>query len=457
MPTEIGTIVAHVNGEDCTYHLVLLDAGPLQPVAIGPYADCTGLDVSFLDMTDWDVRSASFSDGKLNSTILNGADARGMQLENVVAHDVKLEGTKLQGAKARAGDFTGAHAPRVVLTGADVTYSVWLEADLDEDALVDVMASKGIVRRWADLGRPDIDESLALVRDTPPTPIGEPPAWIVADENAHARLEAIEREQVSGLLDQDTFKKFLDLQSRFISFTPRNVLLIAGQMPDATWLASYDKWTEYGRHVQLQVGERPVEIRLPYTPAEGAMSPSAKRKSRVVQLLDVMQTAGVPASELGAYDQWPVESDVFEQRLAAYTRRHGVVVDPEDPDVVLASIAEAAVCLSWRDDSPGAERIADLAYYLAARNIRGHAALTGDAPAASNEEDSGILLEQLAAAQSVALLITKAARDEAPPAGAQEVYDALRPWSDRELYETANDAAREAEARGRSLGVEVSR
>lgn len=457
MPTEIGTIVAHVNGEDCTYHLVLLDAGPLQPVAIGPYADCSGRDVSFLDMTDWDLRSVSFNDGVLNSTILNGADARGAQLENVFAHDVKLAGTKLHGAKARGGDFTDAHAPGVFLTGADITFTTWLGADLDDNALADVTASKGIVRRWADVGRPDIDESLALVKDTPPTSIGEPPAWIVADENAHARLEAIEHEQACGLLDQDTFKKFLDLQSRFISFTPRNVLLIAGQMPHATWLASYDKWTEYGRHVQLEVGERPVEIRLPYTPAEGVMSPSAERKSRVVQLLDVTQTAGVPASELGAYEQWPVESDVLERRLAAYTRRLGVVVDPEDPDVVLASIAEAAVCLSWRGDSPEAERIADLAYYLAARNIAGQAALAGDAPAASDEKEPGILLEQLAAAQSVALFITKAARDEAPPAGARDVYDSLRPWSDREFYETANDAAREAGARGRSLGVEVSR
>lgn len=453
MPTEIGTVVAHVNGEDCTFHLVLLDDGPLQPIAIGPYADCSGHDLSFLDMTGWDIRSASFNGGKLFSTIMNGADARGVQLEDVEAQDIWLEGTKLQGAKARAGDFSGAHASKVILTGADVTFSVWTGSELDDDAFTGVSGSKGLIRNWTDVGRPDVDEAFARAKGRPATPIGEPPVWIVADEESHTRLEAIEGDQLGRLSDQDEFEKFLNLQARFLSFSPRNVMLIAGQKPEATWLASYDKWTESGRHVRLDLGERPVEIRVPFMPTEGDTSPSATRKLCVVRLLDVTQTAGSPTSEFGAFDQRSVEADEAGSRLTAYASRLGVAVDPEDRDLVLSAIAASAAALSLRGEVANPDRIADLAYYLAARNLTGEHMLAGDAPAAPEGLDAQTLLGELTAAQAAALLITKAAREDVVVASSQDTYAGLAPWVERETY----DADHPSDERERSLELGVSR
>lgn len=439
MPTEIGTVVAHVNGEDCTYHLVLLDDGPRQPIAIGPYSDCRGLDLSYLDMTGWDLRSASFSGGKLFSTIMSGADARGAQLEEVEACGIWLEGTELQGAKARSGDFSDAHASRVMLNGADVTYSLWHGAEVDGDAFRGVSGSKGMVRSWADLGRPDVDEAFARAQGRPATPLGEPPAWVVADQEAHERLDAIEGEQVSRLADQDEFEKFLNLQARYLSFSPRNVMLIAGQKPEATWLASYDKWTELGRHVRLEPGERPVEVRVPYGPPEGSTSSSAQRNLRVLQLLDVSQTAGSPVSDLGAFNQRAIDVDEAAPRLAAYSGRLGVAVDPEDNDVILASVAACAGALAFT------ERSADLIYYLAARNLTGESMLAESAPAAPEGMDERALLDELAVAQAAALLISRVAREDEVVSEEQNVYAGLSPWAQRETHDASHEEDRTLE------------
>ena len=46
------------------------------------------------------------------------------------------------------------------------------------------------------------------------------------------------------------FKHYLEIMSRFWKYSYRNQLLIMGQMPQATRVASFRKWREMKRHVK---------------------------------------------------------------------------------------------------------------------------------------------------------------------------------------------------------------
>src|SRR5437773_4549799 len=72
-----------------------------------------------------------------------------------------------------------------------------------------------------------------------------------------ARLE----EAVTGIQDSDGFRRYLDAQARFHSYSWGNVLLILAQRPDATRVAGYRTWQALGR--QVRRGEKGVRILVP--------------------------------------------------------------------------------------------------------------------------------------------------------------------------------------------------
>src|SRR3954471_16018777 len=75
-----------------------------------------------------------------------------------------------------------------------------------------------------------------------------------------ARLE----QAVSGIHDSDTFRRFLDAQARFHTYSWGNVLLILDQRPDATRVASFRTWLALGRPVRK--GEHGIRIFVPVWP-----------------------------------------------------------------------------------------------------------------------------------------------------------------------------------------------
>ena len=87
------------------------------------------------------------------------------------------------------------------------------------------------------------------------------------DKEAWAAKKQEKRNELYSLADQtaaeiskdgDKFKQFLDVQSRFDSYSSTNALLILAQMPEATQLKDFDGWKDAG--VSVQRKPRSVKI-----------------------------------------------------------------------------------------------------------------------------------------------------------------------------------------------------
>ncbi len=123
---------------------------------------------------------------------------------------------------------------------------------------------------------------------------------------------------VEEIFESDRYKKYLDVASRFHTYSVNNCLLIAAQMPEATRVASYTTWQKMGR--QVLKGSHGISIIAP-TPhkkmrevekldAAGQIvldsdgNPVTEQKEieyrgfRVVKVFDISQTDGEPLPEL---------------------------------------------------------------------------------------------------------------------------------------------------------------
>ncbi len=141
-------------------------------------------------------------------------------------------------------------------------------------------------------------------------------------DEMHSTIEA----WIEDLLDRvdettatEEFQTWLDVQSRFHDYSPRNTLLIKLQCPEATRVAGYRTWqTEFDRHVEE--GEEAIWIWAPIITRkcpECRISPSYHERSdctyddtpsedwskglvgfRPTAVFDVSQTEGEPLPEL---------------------------------------------------------------------------------------------------------------------------------------------------------------
>jgi antirestriction protein ArdC len=102
----------------------------------------------------------------------------------------------------------------------------------------------------------------------------------------------------------ETLQKYLDAMSRFHQYSWSNSLLIAMQMPEATYVAGFRRWLELGRHVRK--GEKGIGIVAPMAYRqrdEGSSSDDSDaviRGFKVVHVFDVSQTEGEELPQLAA-------------------------------------------------------------------------------------------------------------------------------------------------------------
>ena len=72
------------------------------------------------------------------------------------------------------------------------------------------------------------------------------------------------KDGVKNYLDSEKYKAFLTQMSKLNQYSPRNLQLLLAQKPDATYLASYNKWKkDFGR--QVKKGEKALSIIVPVT------------------------------------------------------------------------------------------------------------------------------------------------------------------------------------------------
>src|SRR3954470_13746945 len=109
-----------------------------------------------------------------------------------------------------------------------------------------------------------------------------------------ARLE----QAVGTIQDSDTFRAYLDVQSRFHRYSPNNVVLILTQRPDATMVAGYNAWLKMHRYVKK--GERAIKIIVPMTKKVSSDDGEEERKLifGTGNVFDHSQTDGEPLPEI---------------------------------------------------------------------------------------------------------------------------------------------------------------
>jgi glucose dehydrogenase len=112
------------------------------------------------------------------------------------------------------------------------------------------------------------------------------------------KTEVIERLQagISQLTNSESWKRWLDVQSRFHHYSFFNTLLILSQRPDATRIAGFHTWRKLQR--QILAGEHGLWILAPMTHRVAVDDDAAEESERVVRVFkavpvfDVAQTKG---------------------------------------------------------------------------------------------------------------------------------------------------------------------
>lgn len=115
-------------------------------------------------------------------------------------------------------------------------------------------------------------------------------------EELHQALEA----GVASLVDGDSWKAWLGVQSKFHRYSWNNTLLIMVQNPEATQVAGYRTWQGMGR--QVRKGEKSIGILAPmFRKDKDAEGKDEKRLVgfRAVSVFDVSQTDGEPLPTSG--------------------------------------------------------------------------------------------------------------------------------------------------------------
>lgn len=146
-------------------------------------------------------------------------------------------------------------------------------------------------------------------------------------------LERLEK-GVSEVFESDQYKQYLQVMSKFHSYSYNNILLIAMQCPGATMVAGYESWQRlFKRHVSK--GEKAIKILAPcpykkvimqdvtdpitHQPLKNSNGEVIKEKVQImvpafrpVSVFDVSQTEGEPLPEMATVQELLGEVDGFD-------------------------------------------------------------------------------------------------------------------------------------------------
>lgn len=140
-------------------------------------------------------------------------------------------------------------------------------------------------------------------------------------------------EAVSAIQDSESFRRWLDISARFHKYSLGNQLLIAVQMPGATFVAGYVDWKKMGR--QVKRGEKGISIMVPHTRKVEAEDGSEEKRVTsfgTARVFDVSQTDGTP---LPVLDVPTLEGEAGAElwdSLATVAKNEGCSVEVKPPE-----------------------------------------------------------------------------------------------------------------------------
>jgi len=123
-------------------------------------------------------------------------------------------------------------------------------------------------------------------------------------EERQARMDALHTQlsdAVARIQSGDDFKRYLQIQARFHSYSANNVILIYSQMPHATRVAGFGTWLKLGRFVRK--GEKGIAIFAPRRYAikdevTGEVAGMSIRGFQIEHVFDISQTEGEELPDL---------------------------------------------------------------------------------------------------------------------------------------------------------------
>jgi hypothetical protein len=168
---------------------------------------------------------------------------------------------------------------------------------------------------------------------------------------------------VTDLRSTERWLDYLKAQARFHAYSPRNVMLIAMQRPDASQVAGFRTWQRFGRSVDR--GERAVSILAPIIVREPELDSRRVTGFRWVSVFDVTQTSGAPLpSPVTILDGSTPDS--FEESLAAAASSLGFRLRYEElPSGVNGECRWATRTLAIEPRNPAAQRVKTIVHELA--------------------------------------------------------------------------------------------
>jgi hypothetical protein len=142
-------------------------------------------------------------------------------------------------------------------------------------------------------------------------------------------------EELSQALERghsEKLKEHLAAMARFHRYSLYNVMLIASQRPDATRVAGYQKWREFGRFVKK--GAKGIFILAPILTKKTAEQDNPEEDSarvavgfRAVYVFDLSDTDGEPLPELGNAQGDPAG---YTERLKDFVIQRSIQLEYSD-------------------------------------------------------------------------------------------------------------------------------
>lgn len=269
----------------------------------------------------------------------------------------------------------------------------------------------------------------------------------------HARLTAA----VEQLIQDEAWQRMLRIAAALPHYSPSNVLLIATQCPEATYVMGYRAWVAHGRHVME--GEKGIAILAPCLfrdtrpdppTAEAAASTETSSETaqkvlrgyKVVHVFDISQTDGkdlpVPPPPLDG-----VAPESLYHGLATLAAEQGFTLIRGDCRGANGYTDFTTRTIHVRDDVPPAQAIKTLAHELG--HVRADHATRFLDPATRTLSCRGAVEVE---AESIAYLVLAAAGIDASPYSVPYVAG----WS-------GGDTAvlREAATRAITIAAEIDR
>ena len=192
-----------------------------------------------------------------------------------------------------------------------------------------------------------------------------------AKQLADQAIRALQEELKAGR--SESLLKYLDAMSRFHNYSWNNCMLIALQMPEATFVAGFRRWLQMGRHVRK--GGTGIGIMAPLiyrsrddsgadaSPAVDK-SKSAERSIRgfkIVHVFDVSQTDGEELPQFAAITGDPGE---LLSSMEELIRSTGIILKDEVLNSGIKGVSRQGE-IAIAEGLPAAERCSVLAHELA--------------------------------------------------------------------------------------------